>query len=219
MSTATAVKGAPSAAVVTIKAPRISTVKFRIVGTAPYVQCAFSEKAKNTMMETMAAGSQAKSKKVRQPRDYDADMRGATHYSTQGWIGLPAPSIRAAMIDCCRLIGFKMTLAKLAIFVKADGFDKVSGQPLVKLDAGKPERYEAAVRNDNGSTDIRVRPMWREWAATLQVQFDEDIFSLNDVSNLLSRAGMQSGIGEGRPNSRMSYGQGWGTFTIEKVGN
>jgi hypothetical protein len=210
---------ASTEAVVTIKAPRISTVKFRIVGTAPYVQCAFSQKAKETMMATMAAGSQAKSKRTRTARDYDADMKGATHYSSDGWIGIPAPSFRAAMIDCCRLIGFKMTLAKLAVFVEPDGLDEVSGQPLVKLDAPKPERYEAAVRNDNGSTDIRVRPMWRKWGATLSVRFDEDVFSLSDVTNLLARAGMQAGIGEGRPNSRMSYGQGWGTFKIEKVGN
>jgi len=200
--------------VVQIKPPNMVTAKFRIIGTAPYVQAAFSAKARLKIMAGMAEGAKAKSKKVREARDYDDDMKQATHFSSEGWVGLPASCFRAAMIDCCRLIGFKMTLAKLAVFVEADGLDAVSGQPLVKLIAGEPERHDAAVRNDNGSCDIRVRPMWREWAADLRVRFDADVFSLDDVTNLLARSGAQSGIGEGRPNSRESYGLGWGTFRI-----
>jgi hypothetical protein len=48
------------------------------------------------------------------------------------------------------------------------------------------------------------------------VTFDEDQFSVKDVSNLLARAGYQVGVGEGRPNSKASYGQGWGLFRIEE---
>jgi hypothetical protein len=46
------------------------------------------------------------------------------------------------------------------------------------------------------------------------VVYDADQFTLEDVSNLLARAGMQVGIGEGRPDSKMSAGMGWGTFRI-----
>jgi len=35
------------------------------------------------------------------------------------------------------------------------------------------------------------------------------------VTNLLSRVGMQVGIGEGRPFSKNSAGMGWGTFELE----
>ena len=56
--------------------------------------------------------------------------------------------------------------------------------------------------------------MWRKWSVKLHVKFDEDQFSLADISNLLARAGIQCGIGEGRPNSRMSTGIGFGTFKI-----
>jgi hypothetical protein len=56
--------------------------------------------------------------------------------------------------------------------------------------------------------------MWREWGLTLKVKFDADQFSATDVTNLLLRAGLQVGVGEGRPDSRESAGLGWGTFEI-----
>lgn len=206
----------PDNAHVTISAPKFLTAEFTIIGTAPYVQARFSEKAKNEMMGKMAAGQQARGKKVREARDFDADCRAALHVSTEGWVGIPASSFRAAMISACRLVGFKMTLAKLSVFVEADGFDRVDGVPLVKI-AGDWERVDMHARNQTGVTDIRVRPMFRDWSAKLRIRVDGDQFSLTDVSNLLLRAGQQVGIGEGRPDSRMSNGLGWGMFRLEEA--
>lgn len=153
---------ASSPVAVQIKPANIQSAQFKIVGTAPLVQLRFSQKSANAMMEKMASGSTAKGKKVRAARDFDDDMQNAMHVSADGWIGIPAAAFRNGMISACRLVGFKMTLAKLSVFVEADGFDKVDGVPLVKLVAGKPERLDMAVRNATGVTDIRVRPMWRE---------------------------------------------------------
>lgn len=197
-----------------IKAPRLKRAEFKLKGTAPLVMAAFSEKSRQKMMATQMAGSQAKSRKEREARDFEADMRGAMHIAEEGWTGFPASAFRAALISACRLVGFKMTLAKLAVFVEADGLDKVSGQPLVRLEAGEPELHIASVRNASGVTDLRARPMWRKWGLTLRVTFDEDVFSLTDVANLLARVGAQVGIGEGRADSRESTGLGWGSFSI-----
>jgi hypothetical protein len=199
---------------VTIKEANIVTAEFRIEGISPLVQARFSAKAMQAMMAKMSAGSTAKGKKEREARDYDADMANAMHVSTEGWAGIPAAAFRNGMISACRLIGFTMTLAKLSVFVEGDGFDAVDGVPLVKLDAGQPERLDMAVRNRTGVTDIRVRPMWRQWGATLRVAFDADQFTAKDVANLLGRVGLQVGIGEGRPDSKSSAGMGWGRFRL-----
>lgn len=199
---------------VAIKPPKIETAHFHIVGTSPYVQCRFSQKAMNMMAEKMLAGGPAKSKRVREARNFEEDFRQAMHISTEGWCGIPAGAFRNAMISACRLVGFKMTLAKLSVFVEADGFDAVDGVPLIKIN-GTPERIDMAVRNATGVADIRVRPMWREWSADLRIRYDADQFTLNDVTNLLARVGMQVGIGEGRPDSRESAGLGWGLFRID----
>lgn len=198
---------------VQISAPNLRTVEFSIVGMSPLCLHRFSQKARRMMMETQAAGSQAKSKKKREPRNFDADYEGAKYLSSEGWCGIPAGSFRSAMIDACRLVGFRMTNARLAVFVVADGFDRDDNTPLVRI-YGEPTKHEACVRNATGVADIRVRPLWTEWKIKLRVRFDADQFSLADVSNLLSRAGQQVGIGEGRHNSRASNGCGWGEFTI-----
>jgi hypothetical protein len=198
---------------VTISAPRIKTGVFKLIGKSPYMQARFTEKAINKMKAVHEAGSQGRSKKVREARDFNADYEAAKHVSTEGWVGVPAGAFRTAMIDVCRLVGYKMTLAKLSVFIEPDGFDAVDGLPLVKID-GTPEMNISGMRNANGGMDLRCRPMWREWSISLRVQYDEDQFSLTDITNLLSRAGLQCGIGEGRPNSRTSPGIGFGTFTL-----
>ena len=198
---------------VTIKPANIQTAQFNIVGTAPLVQARFSEKSKQAMMAKMEQGSTANKSRAKPARDFDEDMRNAMHISEEGWQGIPAGAFRNAMISACRLVGFKMTLAKLSVFVAADGFDKVDGIPLIRFE-GTPERHEMAARVGIDGTDIRIRPMWRKWSSVVTVKYDADQFSLQDVTNLMQRVGMQVGIGEGRPDSRSSAGLGWGTFEL-----
>lgn len=206
-------KNPPKKEEVVIKPPNIQRRKVKIIGTAPYVQLAFGAKVKNLLMENMSKPRDDKKKKKHAPRDYLDDYKNAFHTSDDGWHGIPAMAFRAAMIDSCRTVGFKMTHAKLAVFVIADGHDAVDGMPMVKIN-GKPKMVTHHVLNDNKKADIRVRAMWKKWSADLNLEYDADMFSLTDVVNLLSRAGRQAGIGEGRPMSKTSYGVGWGTFRV-----
>lgn len=202
---------------VTISPPNFQWVKLTLEGTAPLMQARFSAKAMQAMMNKMAAGSTAKKGTKREARDFDDDFKQAMHISSEGWIGVPAAALRNACIDVCRMVGFKMTHARMSVFVEADGFDRVDGQPLVKLDAPAPERTEMATRNATGVADIRIRPMWRVWKIHVTVRFDADQFTSNDIVNLIARAGEQVGIGEGRPFSKQSNGMGYGTFRVASV--
>lgn len=200
---------------VVIKAPNFKRAAITIRGTTPYVQHAFSQKALHTMMETQMAGPQNRKGKIREPKNFKEVYQNATHFSRQGWIGIPAAAIRNGLISACRTVGFKMTLAKLSLFVEADGFDKLSGDPLIKITKGKPHEHFGAARNANGSTDVRCRPMWDEgWEAVVNIKWDGDQFSATDVVNLLARVGAQVGLGEGRADSRNSAGMGWGHFEV-----
>jgi len=200
--------------VAVITAPNFKEIELTLEGTAPLMQARFSEKAINGMMEKMAAGPTAKKGRKREARDFDEDFKRAMHRSADGWIGVPAAALRNACIDVCRMVGFKMTHAKMSIFVESDGNDIVDGQPLIKLHAGEPEKTEMATRNATGVADIRIRPMWREWKLHPVLRFDADQFTSGDVINLVARAGLQIGIGEGRPYSKSSNGMGYGTFRI-----
>lgn len=200
---------------VQIKPLRQQVVEFEIEGVSPFAQLRFSQKAKNKMMATQQAGSQAKSKRTRDARDFEDDYKQSHYRPTRGGYGIPAAAFRNAAISACRTVGFKMTLAKLSIFVEADDVDKLDGTPLVYL-LGEPEQWISQVRNDNGSCDLRVRALWRKWSAKVRIRFDLDQFSLSDIANLMHRIGQQVGVGEGRPDSRNSAGLGFGLFRIKE---
>jgi hypothetical protein len=187
---------------------------FRLRGESPYMQCRFSQKAINKIMETHRQGQQARSKRTREARNFDEDYRQAMHLLEDGSSGIPCSAFRNALISTCRVVGFKMTIAKLSIFIQRDGLDIVDGTPLVRIE-GEPERSVLPVRNATGVIDLRARPLWREWAVNLRVRCDAEQFSAQDVLNLLVRAGRQVGIGEGRPDSRDSNGIEYGLFSVE----
>lgn len=202
---------------VAITPPNIQGASFRIIGTAPLVQNKFSQRTLEGMASDQAAGPSAKKRTKREAKDFDRCVKEATHYAEEGWAGMPASAFRAGLISTCRLLGFPMSLAKLSVFVVADGYerDRFGVQPLVKITKGKPERTDFAVRNATGVADIRPRPMWAEgWEAIVKIRFDADQFTMEDVTNLLARMGEQVGIGAGRPDSKDSAGMGWGTFRI-----
>ena len=196
---------------VVITAPNFGYRTLLIEGIAPLVIERFSKKAE--LMEKMAQGKQAKSKREHAARDYERDTEDARYRSSDGWEGMNAAAFRCGAISACRLVNFKMTLGKLSIFIEPDGFDKLEGMPLVRIH-GKSETFTAHTRNATGVADVRARPIYREWAAMLKIRYDEDQFSVADMINLFSRVGAQVGVGAGRPDSKASAGQGWGMFRL-----
>lgn len=194
-----------------ISAPDFRVAEFRIRGTAPYVQNKFSAKAAQAIREKHEAGDAAKNKRSRAPKDFDELYEGCQHRDADGRHGIPAAAFRNACISACRVAGFAMTKAKMSVFCLADTTDAEDGSPLVFIE-GTPEKIESLVRNDSGVCDIRPRAMWREWSATVRLRYDANQFVVEDIANMLMRAGMQVGVGEGRPDSKDSNGMNWGTF-------
>jgi hypothetical protein len=200
---------------VNIKAPNFGIAEFNLVGCAPLVIHRFSAKTKIQMRDKMETGKAASSKKTREARMTDDLYNESRYISRQGWDGFHAGSIRNAMISACRLVGFKMTLAKLSVFVEADGWDAQEPQiPLIRI-YGKPVKQEDMARVETGQPYVTVRAAYHDWSAKLRIRYDADQFTLSDVANLLSRVGLQVGIGEGRPDSKNSAGMGWGLFTVQ----
>lgn len=202
---------------VTIKAPRFGIAQFHVEGLAPLVIHRFSAKTKQQMKDKMETGKASSSKRNREAKLTDDLYEEARYRSADGWDGFNASSIRAAMISACRLVGFKMTLAKLSVFVEADGTDALEPQiPLIRI-FGDPIKQEDMARVETGQPYVTVRAAYHSWKATIRIRFDMDQFTHQDVANLMSRVGLQVGIGEGRPDSKNSAGMGWGLFQIAKM--
>jgi len=210
--------------VLVITPPKLGVTAIQIVGVTPLVQNRFSEKAKETMIKTQQEGNKARKKRNSDPKDFEACFQAArwiADYNNDlkrtpgGWDGIHAVGFRHGLIDVCSVCNFHMTKAKKTLFIVADGYAK-DGTPLVKITKGTPKMVIHPVRNTNGGTDQRPRPMWSPgWECVVRVQFDQDWFSLEDVVNLMNRVGLQNGIGEGRPNSTKSVGCDWGRFEVK----
>jgi hypothetical protein len=211
-------KKTEKAVAVSISPPNIQVAEFRIVGTAPLVIHRMSAKLKQQMLQKQMGGSvQASKKPKREAQDIEATFNEARYISAEGWDGFQACAIRNAMISACRLVNFKMTLAKMSIFTMGDGRDATEPQiDLVRIDGklSKAETSTMLARVETGQPYVTIRPMYWPWKARLRIRFDADQFSTTDISNLLARVGAQVGIGEGRPDSKNSAGMGWGLFEI-----
>jgi hypothetical protein len=210
---------------VTIAPPNFGTAEFRVLGEpdTPIVIHRFSQKIQNQLRLKMEMGKPQGSRKNRDPKDFHEMFNEARYISREGWDGFKATAVRNSLISACRLVGFKMTLAKLSVFVLEDGRDTKEPQvPLIKLfdaNGGPIEAIEQSdwARVETGQPYITTRAAYFNWSARIRVRFDADQFTLQDVTNLMMRVGMQVGWGEGRPDSKNSAGLGWGLFSIEEA--
>lgn len=169
------------------------------------------------MEEKQTAKDTTKAK--REPKDYAAEFNAARYIArgsgkSGGWDGLPCSALRAAMISACRTVdGLPMVRAKGAFFILAQGYDVTDNSPLCRI-IGEPVHDTRPVRLESGVADLRNRPRYDSWAVELEIQFDADILTANDVGNLLARAGAQVGLCELRPMAPNSFGGDFGTFSV-----
>lgn len=212
---------APAVEVLRIPPPKVEVVSFRLLGGeknggSALGICRFSAKAQEAMEAAQRAGGTTRTKRNRPPKDFEQLFKEAAYISPEGWFGLHAAALRNAMISACRVVDFKMTHMKISgLRVLEDGRDRFDGTPLIRIWGGAPECWTAPVRNANGSFDLRARPRWTEWELRPRIQYDADMFTIQDISNLVARVGFQVGVGEGRPDSKNSAGLGMGLFTIQ----
>lgn len=205
------------AEVVTVSPPKFRVGLFEIKGIAPLVIHRFSHKTREQMKQKMETGKAAGNKRNREAKATDDLYEEARYRSKDGWDGFNAASVRNALISACRLVGLKMTLAKMSFFVEADGYDALEPQiPLVRI-YGDPVKQEDMARVETGQPYVTVRAAYHNWRAKLRIRFDADQHTLQDVANLLQRVGLQVGLGEGRPDSKNSAGMGWGLFEVAEA--
>lgn len=186
-----------------------------IVGTTPLIVHNFSKKIMDQMAEAQRnKGPGRRAKTEHTPRDPEADYEAAMYRFPDGRQGMVATAFKAAMVGACRHVnGLTMTLAKTLFFIHADGRSE-DDKPLVALQ-GDPRMLTAPVRVGNGKADLRYRPIFREWGATLDVEWNASLLSLEAVINLVQIAGWSSGVGDWRPSAPQAFAGEYGRFRIK----
>ncbi len=218
---ATAAKPAKgAAAVLQISRLQTETIIVPILGTAPLVVHRFSEKAKKQMLDAMQGV-----KRVRENKDPHAEFMGAFYRFADGRYGFPSIGFKSCMVDAARFYhGVTMTLLKQVIFVSGKfGVDNVSLTEILgdaevvefKEDPDEDPNIimrEDVVRVGQGGTDLRYRPQFTNWRATLTIKYVTSQLSRESVLSLLDAGGMGVGVGEWRPERSGEMG----TFTIDE---
>lgn len=196
---------------IVIPKPNIQVIEVPIVGTSPLILHKWSEKAIGMIKDKQAK----KATGPRAAKNPEEEYNGARYISQEGWDGAQAVAFKAAMVGACRQTGkaISMAIAQRMFFVEAEGYT-ADGTGLVRI-IGEPRLHEAMVRVGMGVADIRYRPIYMPWRATIRIRFNAGMISADQVVNLVQLAGLSEGVGEWRPSSPKSHTGTNGCWDIE----
>lgn len=188
---------------VTINEFNIKSFEIKIKGISPLIVHNFDQKITLEMEAKQQGKAKTEKHKIRVPED---DFEGAKHKSPIGFEGFPAGGFKKAFIRGAKMTGLVMKDAQMAFFVKAD----CEETQLVKINGDCRMRTDM-VRVGMGSADIRYRPEYLNWNATIKVEFNEGLISVEQILQCVKAAGYGCGIGDWRPEK----GGGYGRFELD----
>jgi hypothetical protein len=192
---------------ITIPEPQINKVAVTIKGTSPLIMHEWSEKSKREIRDKQ----QMKAKTKRGARDPKAEYESAKIKNSKGKLAIKAIWIKNAVVSSARFVeNLPMTILRGALFVNSDE------DGLIELRYKKEEMVEDTVRLSGiGRTaDLRYRPYIYDWEADVEIEYDADVLTMEQVIHLLKKAGFSNGLGENRPERS---GDNYGRFTVEPV--
>jgi|TARA_R110001599_G_scaffold224080_2_gene423242 hypothetical protein len=185
-----------------IAAPKIRELHLKVTGHSGLICHHFSDKSRKQIEDVQAKVA----KGPKEARDPQAEYEGAFYKLEGGGYGFPCSGFKKSAIRAAKMLdGVNMTDARQMFFVEADDRD-TTGVDCVRIE-GTPEMRTDTVRLSKGVADLRYRPEFRDWSCTLKISYDEDLISGSQLVNLFSRAGLQVGVGDWRPEKDGDFGR------------
>lgn len=171
----------------------IQTMSLCIVGDSPLICHAWSKKAK----EEMLAKQQKKAKQAKEAKVPERDFQESLYPHPDGGYGFPVVAFKAAAVDACSHVdGVTKVMARGAFHINGE---------LARIE-GEPTMREDMVRIGMGTADIRYRGEFKDWSTVLDIRYNSNVLSPEQIANLFNTAGFAIGVGEWRPQKDGSYG-------------
>jgi hypothetical protein len=184
---------------ITITKIGTETLRVPLIGTTPLIVHRFSEKAKKQMLDNMQG---RKSPKV--AKNPEAEYEAAFYRLADGGYGFPALAFKAATVGGARFYsGVTMTALKQFMFIHGEVGD--DGRALTRIE-GEPMMREDVVTVGRNGSDLRYRPQFSTWKATLTVRYVTSALTQGSVLSLIDAGGMGVGVGEWRPEKDGDFG-------------
>jgi hypothetical protein len=202
MATTTPKPDETPAAAIEISRIGTETLLVPITGMSPLITHKFSEKAKRQMLDAMQGRKNPKA-----PKDPEAEYLAAAYRLDDGGYGAPAIAFKSATVSAARFFGKEVSMVGLRQTLFFGGeFSKAEGQLMVRIEGSEPTMREDVVRVGNGGTDLRYRPFFAEWSATLEVTYVASMLTRASVLSLIEAGGLGVGVGEWRPEKKGDMG-------------
>jgi len=128
--------------------------------------------------------------------------------------GFPSSGFKKAAISACRQFkGIKMTEVRGSFFVTGR-YVMIEGSPRIQQEQGCDGIWvrEGGKGPGTGTPNIRYRAEYPVWKAKMNITYNANMISAEQIFNLFNTAGFSVGVGEDRPDK--SGGTG-GMFHVE----
>lgn len=207
-----AAKKIASAETTTINLPRLNIAHMgvTIIGDSPLIVHAWAEKAKKEMLDKQVG----RAKGPRDKKDPVADYEATMYRFEDGGHGFPSVAFKAAAVTAGTSIsGLTKIQARQAFHIVGEDMDIAgswdgakSRTNLIRILGCEPQMREDMVRVGMGTADIRYRAEYVNWHAVLNIRYNVNVLTEEQILNLINTAGFAVGVGEWRPEKDGSYG-------------
>lgn len=188
-----------STEIIEIPPIEIKTYVLRIVGDSPLICHAWSQKAKQEMLDKQMGKARGK----KEPKNPQRDYEDAFYRLEDGTPAFPTIAFKAAAVNASRQVdGLKMTFLRGAFHTVGE-LVAIEGVPRMREDAVKIQM----------TSDLRYRPEFPEWAVNLMVRLNTRSLTMQQLIHLFNQAGFSAGVGEWRPERNGQHGM----FHVESV--
>lgn len=183
---------------------RTITVPIRAYPGSTLLMNKMSDETRNSMIDKVT-GKAVDKKKI---RDLNQECKDRVHYTDDGKPGLPATYFKGAIVEAAT---YDENLnKKIAKSIQVMG----NVIPLVY----KKQGINKAITYDSGMSKApreTWRPEFHEWSCKVDVTFNSNIISPEQIVNLFKLAGAHIGVGAWRPYTLKSGGGSHGMFEID----
>ena len=184
-------------AVKSIEIPQldIQTIKLTLIGDSELIMHRWSDKAKKMMLDKQMKKAQPK----KTAKDPEFDFHESYYKHPDGGYGFPAVAFKTAAVDACSQVDGVTKVNARATF-------HINGE-FIKIEGDEPYMREDMVRIGMGTADLRYRAGFKRWWCTLDISFNANVLSPEQIVNLFNTAGFGIGVGEWRPQRDGEFGR------------
>lgn len=186
-----------------LPALNIQLMEVTLIGDSPLIVHAWSHKSKGEMLDKQMK----RAKSAKEAKNPIADFEASMYRLADGGYGFPSVAFKSAAVTAgTSVAGLTKIQARQAFHILGEDADiegafegSKSRVNLVRIEGGEPTMREDMVRVGMGTADLRYRPEFSSWRATVLVRYNANVLSESQILNLLNVAGFAVGVGEWRP--------------------